>query len=323
MTRIALLGRGRWGANIQRTLAGMPGIEVRVSDPRESLSLPSLDGMDAAIIATPGTTHADAALPFLLRGIPTFIEKPFTTSLADARRLSRIAQKKKTIVMIGHIHLYNPAYRVVKSLVRTIGPIQYIHGEGMSNGPYRDDMSVLWDWAPHDLSMMLDLVGTMPRSVQAWGLLLLRPRTHLHDTVLLRLSFPGNISATVHVSWLSPEKRRKLTIVGTKSSIVLDDRAERKVTLYKDMGPTVQSSARGRTAPTVIPHEPRISYPPYAPDPPLTVELTAFLKAVKTKRQPTTDIRQGLQVVQILDAAERSIARGGRPVKAHFGSGFG
>lgn len=314
MTRIALLGHGRWGKNIERTLAGMRTVRVHVSDPRESSPPPALDAIDAVVVATPGTTHANVALPFLERGIPTFIEKPLTTSLVDARRLERTARKHKTIVMVGHIHLYNPAYQATKSLLPTIGKIRHLHGEGLANGPYRDDMSVLWDWAPHDVSMMLDIVGRMPHSVQAWGLKLLRPKTKLHDTVFMKLRFPKSILGTIHVSWLSPEKRRKLTIVGTDSSIVFDDRAEKKVALFEGIGPKL-SRGTSRTPASVTPRETRISYPSYAADLPLAIELAAFLEAVKTKRQPITPVAQGVQVVRVLEAAEQSVAGNGRSIQ--------
>jgi UDP-N-acetylglucosamine 3-dehydrogenase len=333
MTILALLGLGRWGSNILKTLQTFSDCQVKyvvdlsppqaspayagargrlrggenyelISDSRDLLSKPDLS---AVLIATPGATHFSLALPFINQGLPVFIEKPLTTSLKDAQLLAQAANQSGSQVFVGHLHLYNPAYLKAKELAAHAGPLRSLSFEGMNNGPYRADMSALWDWAPHDIALALDLLGQLPASVQAWGVELLRPGTGLPDQVLLRLNFSGDLPVFIHVSWLAPEKRKKLTIIGARDSIIFDDTASKKITLFKHLGPEVDSQK-------VIRREPEVSYPAYDQTSPLTAELKAFINMVKTKQAPLTNLTHGLQVMQILHAAEQSLQLDGQPI---------
>lgn len=353
MITLGLVGVGRWGANILRTLGVIPGCQVRyvcdsdvgraqqvlssltslrVSRERAGMSLVVLSDyrellvkkdLDAVLIANPGSAHATTALSFIAKGIPTFIEKPMTTRLQDALKLKRAADKSGALVFVGYVHLYNTAYLKAKSLVRRAGKLRWLLFEGMNNGPYRDDMSALWDWAPHDVAMALDLLGEMPRFVQAWGLSLLRPHTKLYDAAVVKLVFSKDISAIMTVSWLAPEKRKKAVVVGSNDAIVFDDTLQHKVALYRGMGPTFADvstftavAADRLTRELAIVHQtPRILYPRYSAMPPLEAELRAFIRAVRTGQQPPTDIDSGVNVVRIIAAAEDSIARGGKTVE--------
>lgn len=313
LVRVAVIGKGRWGANIIRTLESLPGVVISHIETREYTTLLQKSDIDAVIVATPATTHTKIALSFITKGVPTFIEKPMTTSVAEAKRIVAAAKKYKTPVFVGHIHLYSPAYKEAKKLSKTLGSLRLLAGEGMNNGPVRSDTSATWDWAPHDVSMMLDIVGAMPLSVQAWGSALLRPGTAHYDTVHVRLLFPKGIVGLIHSSWLSPQKRKRLTVVGTKSSLTYNDAATtQKVTLYKNMGPNV--TKKGRVV-SVATQESEISYPPYAEEMPLTAEMSAFIDTVRTGKRPATDADSGLAVVAVLEAAEKSIAKNGALVK--------
>ncbi|TSC61744.1 MAG: oxidoreductase [Parcubacteria group bacterium Gr01-1014_106] len=307
MTTLALIGRGRWGTNIQRTLAQLPGCSVSYVETRDWKRLLQLRDLDGVLIATPGSTHADIALPFIERGMSTFIEKPLTTNLRDALRLENAAKKSGARVFVGHVHLYNPAYKKAKTLARRAGALRFLFAEGMNNGPYRDDMSALWDWASHDLAMTLDLLGVLPRTVRATGISVLRPRTKLYDVATLHLEFPGGVHFFGQYSWMAPEKRKRFVVQGSRHTVIYDDVAERKVTLLKHLGPTV----RGHT---IERHAPIVAYPSYRPTSPLTEELRAFVQYIRTGKRPSSDLAQGVQVVRILDAAERSIARRGSAV---------
>lgn len=309
MITVALIGRGRWGANIDTTLRSLRGVEVLVATTAAETKKLHNAALDGVLIATPGSTHAEVAEPFIARGLPTYIEKPLTTSVKDAERLQRAAAASGAPVFVGHVHLYNPAYAAARAAVmRGNNHIRTITFEGMNNGPIRDDMSVLWDWGPHGISLILDLLGHTPTHVQAWGQLLLRPRTKLYDKVSLNMFFSSRVSATCTFSWLSPEKRVKLTIVGTKNSVVFDDTARQKVTLYQGIGPQVQ----GNTVTVATPH---ITYPRYAQTLSLTAEMRAFIEMIRHKSTPPTDIHNGVAVVAVLAAAERSIALAGKSVK--------
>ncbi len=306
--RIAVIGSGRWGKNIIKTLGSNPGCLVVYTVTRNYKELLKKEDIDAVVIATPPATHASIALPFIERRMPVFIEKPLTTSLSDAKRLQAASAKYKTPVFVGHIHLYNPAFIKAKELLKRVGKLQMISGEGASNGPFRDDYSAMWDWAPHDLSMMLDLAGAKPLSVQAWGESLTRKKSRLHDFTIMKILFPSGLVGVIHSSKLSPEKRRKLTIVGSRSSIIYDDTAEKKVTFFEDSGPTISSNK-------VKENQPILSYPTYEAASPLTQELKAFLEMARTHKKPKTDLASGLEVVAILEAAEQSIKAGGKIIK--------
>ena len=306
--RTAVIGAGRWGQTIIRIIEKMPEADVVYIETHNYKKLLTKN-IDAVIIATPGATHAQIALPFIAQGLPVFIEKPLTTSLADAKRLERAAKKSGSLVFVGHIHLYNPAYKKVKELTKKIGRLRFIYGEGTNNGPYRNDLSAMWDWAPHDIATMIDIVGTKPISVQAWGVSLLRPKTKLHDTAYMKLIFPGEVTGFIFSSWLFPEKRKRITIIGKKSSIVFDDTAEQKIIFYKNMDPVFK---KNKDTPEVLRKEPKVIYPAYTKERPLTLELKAFFQSISGKEKPKTDISQGIAVVEVLEAAEKSMARGGR-----------
>lgn len=301
---LALIGTGRWGANIRRTLEALPGCRLAYMETRGWRKLLGARDLDGVLIATPGSTHARIALPFIEHGVPTFIEKPLATSLADATKLQRAQKHSSALVFVGHVHLYNPAYEVAKKHIRRSGSIRLLLAEGMNNGPFRDDMSALWDWAPHDLAMALDLLGTSPAAVQAQAVSVLRPHTRLYDAAVLRVRFAGGAEFLGHYSWLSPEKRKRFTIVGARDTIVFDDTAPRKIVHFQGLGPTV----RGRT---IIRREPTLAYPPYSSELPLRRELEAFLRCIRTGRAPLSDLAQGLATVRILDAAERSLKKRG------------
>lgn len=298
MLKLALIGIGRWGKNILRTLESMRGVDVVAYDlttsPQPSPHL-RRGGVDGVIIATPGSTHAEIAFPYIKQGLPVYIEKPMTISLPDAQRLQKAAKKSGSEIFVGHVHMYNPAYLKLKELLPKIGKIQLISFEGMASGPVRDDMSVLWDWGPHGVSLALDLLGKRPTNVQAWGHKILKSKSKLHDVVQARMIFPGKVEATLSLSWISAEKRVKLTVIGAKGSLILDDTAEQKVTLSVDD---------------------KVTHPSYSADFPLTRELTAFVKMVKTGERPKTSAQNGVDVVRVLAAAEKSLGLDGKKVQA-------
>lgn len=323
MISVAVIGAGRWGSHIIATLASLPDVTIAAVGARAPEELTPLADrypvttdtdslrrdyqLDAVFVATPGSTHAAVALPFIKEGIATFIEKPLTTTVADARVLQQAAQQSGALVVPGHIHLYNPAYQAAKALLPNIGRLRLLYFEGTNNGPFRDDLSALWDWGPHDVYLALDMVGTLPRHVQAWGIRTLRPATTLHDFTVMKLTFPDGLEAVSVTSWLLSQKQKKATVVGAKSTIVFDEAAPQKVAYYENMGPTVDGT-------TVTKQEPIISYPAYDSEGALTRELRAFLTAVTSQQKPLGDLAQGLAVVGILAAAEESINLDGQMV---------
>lgn len=272
--RIGLLGNGRWGANIGKTLHSFDDVDLLVIE--KSAEVPA--GLDGVCIATPSASHAVVALPFIEKGIATFIEKPMTTSVADAERLREAALKSGALVSVGHIHLYNPAFLRMLEILPTLGSITSILCEGMNDKP-RTDSSVVWDWLPHDLSMALAIFGKKPESVQAWA-----AGKPLATLAITTYQF-GTATLMSVMSWQFPTKHKMMTIAGEKGTILFDDTAEKKLTLK-------------------IGEE--ISYPAYGKEMPLTQELRAFIDAIAQKSTSTQSLNTGVTIVKLIAAAEEA-----------------
>ncbi len=271
MLTIGLVGKGRWGQNIRKELSEMRDVEV-VLIGRDEFP----EGLDGVIIATPSTTHAEIALSFIKKGIPTFIEKPMATSLASAQAIQDSAKKYATPVFVGHIQLYNPAFRVVVSSLASIGSITKIEAEGTSNNP-RTDGSVMWDWLPHHLVMAREIMRRMPDSVSVAA----EDGKRAEDSARVTFSF-GSIPFISRVSWVTEEKRRTFTIYGTKGTLLFDDTANEKVKVVVGGSTTI---------------------PVYDAVSPLTAELQAFLGTVRTGTSDRPHIEEGLEVVRLIEIA--------------------
>lgn len=299
MTTLALIGSGRWGKNYIKTIRSLSSCELPNSfiKTKSYKELLSFDGIDGVVIATPASTHFQIAKEFLEKGFNVLIEKPVTTNYKDASELSRVARKYKNIVMVGHIYLYNPAFLKVKKLARDIGNIKYISSEGMNYGPIRSDVSALWDWGPHDISMAIELLESLPEEVCGYGASVLRPNTEFYDTCSLKLKFPKNIFMFISVSWLSPVKKRNMTIVGEKNTIIFDDTVEKKISLVNNLNK-------------------EIIYPSFSKASPLSEEISSFVKLIKNKKEINkSSLRMGLDVLRVIEACEKSIRLGGKILK--------
>lgn len=308
MLKIALFGLGRWGKNIERTLRDFPDVELVVV--LRGNSVP--EDIDGAIIATPITTHEKLALPLIKKGIPVFIEKPSTDSVESTKRLLVAARKKKTLVHVGHIHLHNPAFAEVMKQASGLGPLRYLYFEGFNNGPYRQDSTILWDWLPHPLSMVLTLVASRSAEVQAWGIQAMSSNAKTpSDIGVIRCTFANSTKLLCVVNWLSPEKRTKLTMVGTKSSLVYDDTNEKKILLYKDFGPVFE---KGRAIPQLA----TLSHPAYESGKPLERELRSFVEAIQNKSRDDSQLEFALSIVKIIEAVHVSVKKGGTKIKVRF-----
>jgi len=249
------------------------------------------DSLDAIIIATPGSTHAALAKQVLQAGKHALIEKPVAFSLHEAERLARLAGKNSLTLMAGHIHLYNSAIHRLKMdvVAGKVGRVLWLDSRG-TGGPVRADMSALWDYCPHDISILRFLLGH-PQRVTAHGVSF---RQHgIEDVVTLTLNFRGTTFASVLGTWLHPEKRRSLVLIGTKRSAFFDDYATRKLVYrtgnYSFTSPKLSS---GR---------------------PLTLQIEEFVRCIRTGREPLTGPREFTGVTAVLEAAQQSLATG-KPV---------
>ncbi len=304
MINLAVIGAGRFGTNYIRTISTMKGVRVThvcvkhsrkhadiadkyilLTDYRKLLSMQEIDGV---IIATPASTHAEIARSFIERKIPVLIEKPFTTSLQDAQNLYLCWKREKGIVFIGHIYLYNPAFVATTENIKKIGKIEHIDAQAGNWGPVRKDTTILWDWMVHDVVMVNQLLKKSPISVQAFS-----DKFPKFDFLSIKLLYPQNISVLLSCSWKYPQKIRRTTILGSRGVFVFDDISSKKITfLKKDDSRLVEQSS--------------IKYSDVSP---LTEQINAFINSIRTKKDPLTDIKQGLLVAHILDAAERSLSQ--------------
>ena len=277
--RLGLIGRGRWGQTIARTLEEFS--EVVVVPIGRGETRPA--GLDGIIVATPSATHADLAIPYIEARIPTFIEKPMTTAIADVVRIAEAAAKSGAIVFIGHIHLHNPAFQAALGVARTLGPVEAMLCE-MANERPAIPSSTLWEWLPHPLSMARALLGREADSVEA---IALAGAPGHEQAVIARFTF-GAAPVWVNANRMTPHPVFHASVACAAGTIVYDDRAERRLAVYDRSG--------------------AVSYPAYDAEPPLTREMREFLRAIETGTRDPVQIETGGAIVRAIAAAESSVA---------------
>jgi predicted dehydrogenase len=278
----------------------------------------ALPHVDAVVIATPPSTHVGIALEAIEAGKHVLVEKPLAPTSAGARRLIKAASEAGVVLMVGHTFEYNPAVRKLRELVRSeeLGELYYIDSARLNLGLYQTDVNVILDLAPHDVSIINNVLGRKPVAVQAWA------ARHAHrrfeDVAYLRLFYDDffddrGMSANIHVSWLDPCKVRRVTAVGSKKMAVYDDlNADERIRIL-DKGVSVPQPGGNLTQPPMSYRYGDIVVPFIASDEPLAVQDRHFVDCIERRARPLTDGENGLAVVETLEAAERS-RRLGRPV---------
>jgi predicted dehydrogenase len=267
----------------------------------------------AVVVSASAVSHYPLARRLLEAGKDVYVEKPLALEVPHAEELCRIARDRGRILMVGHLLLYHPGVRYLKQAVAegALGDLLYIYSQRVNLGKVRRDEKALWSFAPHDLSVVLHLMGQEPVDVTARGSAFLQ--AGVEDVVFVDLRFAGGQMAHVHVSWLDPHKLRKFTVVGTQKMIVFDDmEASEKIKVYDkgvDRAGQVVSYGDSLTVRSGDILIPKISL-----QEPLRLECLHFIECVRERRKPLTDGLDGLRVVKVLDAAQRSLARGGAPV---------
>jgi len=249
---IAQIGVGYWGPNILRNLVSNPKCEVEMvvdlsSERRDFVKnlYPSINvtnnledviyskSIKAVIISTPVNTHYELATKCLNAGKHILVEKPMAATVQDVQHIGKLAKKKKLVAMVGHTFLFNSAVRYVKTLIDhgELGDIRYIYSQRVNLGRIRDDVDALWNLAPHDVSIIQYWLNNPdPISVSHIGQDYVQ--NNINDVVFMNILYQKNIMANIHVSWLDPQKIRKMTIVGSKKMVVYDDIAENKIMIY-------------------------------------------------------------------------------------------
>lgn len=263
--------------------------------------------VSGVVIATPAETHFDLARQALDAGKDVFVEKPLALTFEQGDQLVRLADEKARILMVGHVLEYHPAIVRLNDLVQdgALGKIHYIYSNRLSLGKVRREENILWSFAPHDIAVILRLMGSLPLQVIACGGAYLQP--NIADVTVTHLLFDNGVRAHVHVSWLHPFKEQRLVVVGSEKMATFDD-VSKQLVLHDQR---VDMTTEEQPIPIKGPGE-AVSF---ATDEPLRLECEAFLQAIATRTPPLTDGESGLRVLKVLQAAQRSLTMNGEPVQ--------
>lgn len=331
-TQVGLIGYGYWGPNLLRNLHETDGVEVkRCVDLRPERCAaaikryptvevsPNADDIltdpeiDAVVIATPVFTHHALAKRALEGNKHVLVEKPITRTVEEAEELLQLAKSKQVTLMVDHTFVYTGAVRRMKEIIdgKELGELYYFDSVRVNLGLFQHDVDVIWDLAPHDVSILTYLIPERPKSISAVG------ADHtgrgLVDVAYITLHFANNFIAHFHVNWLSPVKIRQNLIGGSRRMLVYDDmEPSEKVRVY-DRGIQVRSQ-EGIYKALVDYRMGDVWSPKLDVREALSVECEHFVDCVRTGKRPNSDGESGLQVVRILEAASVSIANGGHPV---------
>jgi len=316
MNKIAVIGCGYWGKNLVRVFSELKALaaicDANIEGAQklaETYQVPVLSiaeilldkNIQGVVIAVPAVQHVLLAEQALKAGKHVFVEKPLALHVHQARQLCDLAQQFSKVLMVGHLLQYHPAFLELNRMVHEgkLGKLQYIYSNRLNLGKFRNEENILWSFAPHDISMILSLVGMLPETVYATGSYHLNP--NIADITNTYLAFRGGINAHIFVSWLHPYKEQKLVVVGDRGMAVFDDGQpwEEKLQLY----PHQIQWINGMPSPTkAVSMRIKIEE-----NEPLRLECQHFLDCIQHSRKPRTDGKEGLDVLRVLDAAERSL----------------
>ncbi len=314
-----VIGWGYWGPKIARNLDNLQDakvtmvadldarrlapLSVKYSEMRTTTQIEGVfhSDVDGVVIATPVRTHYQLAKEALLHGKHVLVEKPLTANVAEAEELVALAQERQRILMVGHTFEYNPAVNELRKLVQSgdLGKIYCIEAERLNLGLFRTDINVIWDLAPHDVSILLYLLGKRPVQVEVQAHAHLQP--HIHDIAHLNLGFTDGMTAHIHVSWLHPSKIRRVTVIGNSRMAVYDDTNPAEMLKIYNKGAHVHADpgVSYRFGEVTIPYIDWIE--------PLHLECEDFANAIRTGGQPRAHGGVGLEVVRVLAAVQEAL----------------
>ncbi len=325
MTTIGQIGCGYWGPNLLRNLVSNKRCQVikvvDVSSARRDYVkelYPAVNvtddadqvlgdkDVDAVVIATPVATHFEFAMKALETGKHVLVEKPMARSVDEVKLIGKLASRKNLIAMVGHTFLYNAAVRYVKKIIDSaeIGDIRYIYSQRLNLGRIRSDVDALWNFAPHDISIIQYWLGDpKPLSVIKRGVDYIQ--NGIDDVVFMNIMYPNKIMANIHVSWLDPSKVRRIIVVGSKKMIVYDDTGENKIAIY-DKG-IDRMAVLGENMDYDNPHFQAFNHrsgdvllPKIEFQEPLKVEIDHFLDCIQNGTECITGIEHAKKVLEIL-----------------------
>ena len=336
MINVSVIGSGYWGPNLIRNFAELDVAELKTicdlrkdrlnailkryptitvtTDYKEVLADTSVD---AVVLATPAETHYSLAKEVLLNDKHVMVEKPLSLKTSECKELIVLAAEKSKVLMVGHTFIYNDAVNFLKSYIDSgeLGKVFYLYSQRLNLGRIRHDLNAMWNFAPHDVSIILHLLDKQPIRVSAKGSTYIQEG--IEDVVFMNLDFPSGASAHIHVSWLDPQKVRKMTVVGDKRMVIYDDVSlDAKIQIY-DKGVTkIPNSDSPRDFETygefqLLLRSGDIHIPSLKFREPLANECAHFVECIMEGKTPRTDGVAGLKVVKILEAAQHSLDENG------------
>jgi predicted dehydrogenase len=338
--KVGVIGCGYWGPKLARNFHELPEAELawiadlsadRLShmhelypevhttqDYRELLG----SNVNAVVIATPVNTHHSLAMEALAAGKHILVEKPLAASVAQATEIAQTADRLGRVAMVGHTFQYNPAVHAVRDVIARgdLGRVYYISATRVNLGLLQPDINVMWDLAPHDISIFMHILGAEPTQVSASGGVYIQREQCIHEVAYLNLHFPHDILANLRVSWLDPVKTRRITVVGSQKMLVYDDIAQNKVVVYDkgvDVPPYSDTLEEFHMS---YRHGPETVIP-VAWQEPLRLECESFVQCIqgrgtcvgcsRSRVMSCSGAWVGVQVVKVLEAAQRSLLNGG------------
>lgn len=334
MITLGQIGAGVWGRNLLRNFADLANCRLKACCDKNTKVLESIKvqyndkikvtqdvddllkdpGIDAVVVATLPQTHAHFAIEALKSGKHVFVEKPLALDITQAEEMIRVAEKNKRFLMVGHLLLYHPAVQKMKAYIEEgiIGDIHYLYSTRVNLGQVREVENALWSLTAHDISVAMYLLSQEPVEISVTGNAYLRK--NIQDVVFVTLNFKNNVMAHIHASWLDPHKMRKFTVVGSKKMVVFDDmESTEKIRIY-DKGVDRQKNY-GTYETFLTIREGDIHIPKIEMLEPLKLECQHFINCIANQRRPFTDGENGLAVLRVLTAAQKSLESNGNPVK--------
>lgn len=341
MLNIAQIGCGKWGPNLlrnfyrlentcikyvaEKSLSRRQYIQSNYKDIEviENYEVILNDkSIDAVLIATHAAHHYEAAKAVLEADKHCFVEKPLAMRTCEAEELVALSEKNGKVLMVGHTFLYNSAVNKLKELIdsSTLGEIYYIYSQRLNLGHIRTDINAMWNFAPHDVSICLFLLNDKPQWVSAIGASYIQ--TSIEDVIFLTMGFKNGVIVNIHISWLDPNKVRKMTVVGSRKMVVYDDVSDSKIQIfdkridkmdnskfienYDDFG---KFQLIHRAGDLLIP---KIDFVE-----PLSVEAKHFVECILHNKKPISDGQNGLMVTKILEAGMRSLSKNGERIEVY------
>ena len=323
--KIALVGCGYWGKNLCRNFHAL-GALTTVLDATENGQLtarsiaPDIliadkledilgdNQIQGVALATPAETHAELAIQSMRAGKDVFVEKPMALSIGDAEAMQTVAHEKGRILMVGHLLEYHPAVLKLRELIDSgeLGKINYVYSNRLNFGKVRTEENALWSFAPHDVAVILRLLGQFPIEVSASGGAYLTQ--DVTDVTVSNLHFSDNSRAHIFVSWLHPYKEQKLVVVGDKKMAIFNDVNSfgEKLLIYPQ---SVEFDGR-----IPVLKKEAAEYIEHANSEPLRQECSHFLECIKARNNPLTDAQSGIEVLKVLHACQQSIGKNGAPI---------